>query len=157
MRLPQWLSHRPRARAGTAAIALGACLVLGAGGIATSQSPAALADVDEVTFAIAGNPPSMFIPNAWTTGTGTVMSLVQEGLLAFGQDLGLEAGVADSWDAPDAKTYVFHLRPGVTFSDGSPLTTDDVVFSMELNRDPSGRIPDGVLLCERGHHHRDGR
>src|SRR5262245_19635266 len=135
MRLREWVSHAP-VRAGTLALALSAGLVLGAGGIAMSQSPGALADVDDVTFAIAGNPPSMFIPNAWTTGTGTVMSLVQEGLLAFGQDLSLQPAVADSWDAPDAKTYVFHLRPGVTFSDGTPLTTDDVVFSMELNRDP---------------------
>ena len=72
MPLRGWMSHASRARAGTAAIALSACLVLGAGGIASSQSPGALADVDDLTFAIAGNPPSMFIPNAWTTGTGTV-------------------------------------------------------------------------------------
>ncbi|MET0772319.1 MAG: ABC transporter substrate-binding protein [Candidatus Limnocylindrales bacterium] len=126
--------HRIRASVAICAIAVGAAL--GSGGGAIGQSPAAPADIEDLSFAIAGNPPSMFVPNAWTTGTGTVMSLVQEGLLAFGQDLALAPGVADSWEAPDATTFVFHLRPGVTFSDGTPVTAEDVVFSLELNRDP---------------------
>ncbi|MFJ4849608.1 MULTISPECIES: ABC transporter substrate-binding protein [unclassified Streptomyces] len=35
--------------------------------------------------------------------------------------------LAKSWDvSPDATTFTFHLRPGVTFSDGSPLTAQVV-------------------------------
>ncbi|MEW2502794.1 ABC transporter substrate-binding protein [Amycolatopsis sp. NPDC047767] len=35
--------------------------------------------------------------------------------------------LAQSWDiSPDATTFTFHLRPGVTFSDGSPLTAQVV-------------------------------
>lgn len=65
------------------------------------------------------------------------MSLVQEGLLAFGQDLGLQPAVADKWEAKDPTTYVYHLRPGVKFSDGTPLTAEDVVYSMKYNGDAS--------------------
>ena len=39
-------------------------------------------------------------------------------------------GLAESWSvAPDQKTWTFKLRPGVRWSDGHPLTADDVVFT----------------------------
>jgi len=38
--------------------------------------------------------------------------------------------LADSWDVtPDAKTYTFHLKKGIQFASGNPLTANDVVFS----------------------------
>ena len=39
-------------------------------------------------------------------------------------------GLAQSWDiGPDNKTYTFHLRKGLRWSDGHPLNADDVVFT----------------------------
>jgi peptide/nickel transport system substrate-binding protein len=40
-------------------------------------------------------------------------------------------GLALSWRAIDSLTWEFRLRPGVRFHDGSPLTAEDVVFSIE--------------------------
>ena len=46
----------------------------------------------------------------------------------------LGPGLAERWDiSPDGKIYTFHLRDA-TFSDGSPLTADDVAFSLERVR-----------------------
>lgn len=46
----------------------------------------------------------------------------------------LEPGLAESWDiSGDGLTYTFHLRDA-QFSDGSPLTAEDVVFSLERIR-----------------------
>lgn len=45
-------------------------------------------------------------------------------------------GLATSWDvSSDGRTYTFHLRPA-TFSDGTPLTSRDVVFTFRLLLDP---------------------
>lgn len=50
--------------------------------------------------------------------------------------------VAESWsEAPDRLSYTFKLRPGVSFHDGSPLTSADVKASFDRIRNP----PDGVL------------
>lgn len=44
----------------------------------------------------------------------------------------IEAGLADKWEiSPDGKTYTFHLRDGVKFSDGKPVTANDVIFSLK--------------------------
>ena len=42
----------------------------------------------------------------------------------------VEAGLADSWtNLPDGKTWTFHLRKNLRWSDGAPITADDVVFT----------------------------
>jgi peptide/nickel transport system substrate-binding protein len=45
----------------------------------------------------------------------------------------LQGSLADSWKvSSDGKTYTFHLRPGIKFSNGQPVTAQDVAWS--LNR-----------------------
>jgi peptide/nickel transport system substrate-binding protein len=46
-------------------------------------------------------------------------------------------GLAEKWEvSPDGKTYTFHLRPGLKFSDGSPVTSEDVAWNLEQFRNP---------------------
>lgn len=50
--------------------------------------------------------------------------------------------LAQSWDiSPDGKTYVFHLRRGVTFSDGTPFDARAVLVNLEHMRDPATKAP----------------
>ena len=93
-------------------------------------------ELEEVTWALPGLPDVLLVPHDWTTYSGAVMSLVEEGLLAFGDDLSLQPALAEDYEVVDPTTYVFTLRDGVTFHDGTPLTADDVVFSIEWNMDP---------------------
>ncbi|MEX2649672.1 MAG: ABC transporter substrate-binding protein [Alphaproteobacteria bacterium] len=46
--------------------------------------------------------------------------------------------LAESWESNDAATeWTFHVRQGVTFHDGSPLTADDVVYTFRRLLDPA--------------------
>ncbi|MBI2910370.1 MAG: ABC transporter substrate-binding protein [Chloroflexi bacterium] len=55
--------------------------------------------------------------------------------------------LAERWDvSPDGTSYAFRLRKGVRFHDASPLTTEDVKYSLERIYDP----PRGVLSPRKG-------
>jgi oligopeptide transport system substrate-binding protein len=59
------------------------------------------------------------------------------GLLALDNHRRLVPGVAESWDISiDGKVWTFHLRPGVKWSDGEPLTAEDFVYSFRRLVDP---------------------
>jgi peptide/nickel transport system substrate-binding protein len=46
-------------------------------------------------------------------------------------------GLAKSWEvAPDGVTWTFHLRQGAKFSDGHPITAEDVLFTFQVAYDP---------------------
>jgi peptide/nickel transport system substrate-binding protein len=49
-----------------------------------------------------------------------------------------QPGLAESWDvSADGATYTFHLR-AAEFSDGTPVTSADVAYSLNLYREPEG-------------------
>ena len=98
---------------------------------------AASGEIDEIKWALPSVPNTLFVPHAWSTYIGAIMSLVQEGMLAFGDDLSLEPATADHWEQTDPTTFKYHLRQGVTFGDGSPLTPDDIVATTKFHLDPN--------------------
>lgn len=59
------------------------------------------------------------------------LSNIYEPLVRRNRDLGLEPSLAVSWEQPSPTVWRFHLRPGVTWQDGSPFTADDVVFTLK--------------------------
>ena len=74
--------------------------------------------------------------------TGVPESFIQmdifEGLVHPGPDGTLRPGVAESWEiSDDGLTYVFKLRPDAVWSDGTPLTAGDFVYSWSRMVDPA--------------------
>lgn len=70
-----------------------------------------------------------------------------EGLTTQDQHNKPVAGLADKWDiSPDGKTYTFYLRPDIKFSDGSPITADDIIFSFQRIADPKTASPYNFLI-----------
>ena len=62
-----------------------------------------------------------------------IVQNVFEGLVSFADDsVELEGRLAEKWSfSPDGKTLTFELRKGVTFHDGSPFSSEAVVFTFE--------------------------
>ncbi len=59
--------------------------------------------------------------------------------IADPETLELRGHLADSWTPnADASEWTFKLKPGVTFHDGSPMTSADVVYTMDLLSDSKG-------------------
>lgn len=83
------------------------------------------------------DPSGAFTPYFHQSGyDGNVSSLLYTPLVTV-DDKGLpKAGLAESWDiSEDQLTYTFHLRKDLKFSDGSPLTAEDVAFTWTLLHD----------------------
>ncbi len=59
-----------------------------------------------------------------------------ETLTAYDKDLKLVPMLAEKWENPEPTKWVFHLRKGVKFHDGSPFTADDVIFSWKRSQTP---------------------
>jgi peptide/nickel transport system substrate-binding protein len=139
--------------AGSAVLALGlaAC---GGGSSGSTSSAAKLSTANAVATACQGTPVSggslvyarqnetqSLNPIAPVTGNGDIFAdeLLYNGLTRSdpnGTDA-VQPALASSWDvSADGKTYTFHLRQGVKFSNGDPLTAEDVKFSLDRFGNP---------------------
>jgi peptide/nickel transport system substrate-binding protein len=65
-----------------------------------------------------------------------ITSLVYESLLGWDRGLKIIPALAESWEVPNDKTYIFHLRKGVKFHSGKELDANDVKYSLELQKNP---------------------
>ena len=82
-------------------------------------------------------PGGVFLPyfqqNGWD---GNVTSVIFASLVSTDKQGKPTPELAEKWDvSSDQLTYTFHLRKDLKFSDGSPLTADDVAFTLTLLHD----------------------
>jgi peptide/nickel transport system substrate-binding protein len=47
----------------------------------------------------------------------------------------------ERWEQPDSATVLLHVRPGLRWHDGRPVTAEDVVFTIERQKDPATASP----------------
>ncbi|CAM3855512.1 periplasmic murein peptide-binding protein precursor [Xenorhabdus thuongxuanensis] len=69
-----------------------------------------------------------------------------DGLIQVNSQGNIEPRLAASWETNDNKTWIFHLRKDIKWSDGSPITAHDVVFSWRRLIDPDTISPYGSYL-----------
>ena len=116
-------------RSKTAALALAAFLIHGAAHAAD--------DTLRIAMTASDVPTTTGAPNNGFEGVRFLGYPVFEGLVLWdlsptGKPAVLRPGLATSWEqSADEKTWIFHLRPGVTFHDGTKLDADAVIWNLD--------------------------
>jgi peptide/nickel transport system substrate-binding protein len=101
-----------------------------------STTPPATSDVDHVTWATYREANTLDPIYAFDYPENTVINSMCESLLLQQPDGKIAPGLA-TLSRPDETTMVLTLRDGVKFWDESPMTADDVVFSLQRESDPT--------------------
>lgn len=105
-------------------------------GGADSSATGETAAVDTFTIALGSDIVSLDPAFAYDFTTNPVVNQITEGILTFDQNDQIVPMLASSWEIVDDLTYVYQIRDNVTFSDGTPMTMDDVLFSLERTMNP---------------------
>src|SRR5262249_26606140 len=99
---------------------------------------------DTVTMVIEFNPTNLDPRIGTDAQSEFIDELVFDSLVRKGPNFNLEPNLAESWDIPDPQTYIFHIRKGIRFHDGRPLTARDVKWTLDTTRDGSLRTIKGA-------------
>jgi peptide/nickel transport system substrate-binding protein len=94
-----------------------------------------------VRFEIESNPANLDPRYATDGQSQRIVGLIFSGLVERDAEMNLRGDLAESWETPDALTYVFHLRRGVKFHDGKEVTSKDVKATFEWMMNPANRSP----------------
>ena len=88
------------------------------------------------------DPPTLD-PHLTTDATSArIIVEVFGGLVTIDPDLNIVPDLAESWGiSDDGRVYTFHLRPDAKFHDGTPVTADDVQWSLERVTNPLTESP----------------
>jgi len=71
-------------------------------------------------------------------GDTNIFDLLGDPLVNLDENLNLVPAAAESWEpTEDGTAWLFHLRPGQVWSDGTPLTANDYVASYRFMADPA--------------------
>ncbi|MDH2896166.1 ABC transporter substrate-binding protein (plasmid) [Rahnella variigena] len=103
-----------------------------------SQVPAAAKLRTDTVIAGISEPQGIFNPYFFVNGWDeNVTNVIFARLIDWDSQGKLVPGLAESWTvSPDGKTYTIKLRHDMKFSDGSPLTAEDVAFTLTVLYDP---------------------
>ena len=85
----------------------------------------------DLTIGRSGEPNSID-PQFSRTGVNQMTSEMIFGrLVDFDKDLQVSPDLATSWENEDPTHWLIHMRQGVTFQNGDPLTVEDVIYSLQ--------------------------
>ncbi len=100
-------------------------------------------------YASQDDPQTLDPHSANLLATSRVTGNVYEPLVWRDREWKVIPWLATSWSRPDARTWRFRLREGVKFHDGSTLSADDVVFSVERALSPTSQLKVALQGVER--------
>jgi peptide/nickel transport system substrate-binding protein len=120
---------------------LTACGTGGPGAIGARQTSV-------LAIAIGVDPDTLDPMRQTTTTVSNIVGMVVESLGRVDKDGKVQPTLALGWqEASDAMSWTFMLRPGVTFSDGSPFDAAAVKANLEREMDPNNVCPNCTTLA----------
>lgn len=87
-------------------------------------------DPNTLRFLIESSPNNLDVRQGTDAQSERVGGLIYDALVKKDAHFILQPWLATSWQRPDPLTWIFHIREGVRFHDGKPLTADDVAWSI---------------------------
>jgi peptide/nickel transport system substrate-binding protein len=103
-----------------------------------TYTPAPKGGLSQVTWNIWDGEPTTLNPYESANYTpNEINSNMCESLLQLTPSFKIAPALAKSWSNPNPLTWVYNLRPGVKFWDGTTMTAQDVAFSLNVNRTDS--------------------
>lgn len=103
-----------------------------------TTTPRGTEAVDKVTWNLPYEPLSLDPMLGFNYAENTVTANLCESLMRMTPELGTEPGLAESVASPDETTKVYKIRSGVKFWDGTPLTAEDVAYSLSRQTGSGG-------------------
>jgi ABC-type transport system substrate-binding protein len=107
------------------------CAFLGCLGLLLLVSCSHRPDPNTLVMIIESSPTNLDPRVGLDAQSERIDGLLFDNLLSRDEHLNVKPGLAERWEIPDPRTYVFHLRHGVRFADGRPLTSRDVKWSFD--------------------------
>ncbi len=106
---------------------------------------------DVLVIGLESNPTNLDPRFGLDLASSHVRQLIFNGLLKKDPESNFVPDLAENWEIPDDRTYIFHLRKGVRFHDGTEFTADDVKYTFDTILDPSVGSPkrDGYKVISR--------
>jgi peptide/nickel transport system substrate-binding protein len=115
-----------------------------------NNSPESVADIPSLPpedggtliSAMPAEPSGLIYMVAGESASAAIASNIFNALLKYDQNLDLAGELAESWQiSADKKTITFTLKPDLSWADGQPLTSEDVLFTWQLVTDEKTRSP----------------
>ncbi len=104
-------------------------------------APAAWADQTNFVVDLPTDPASLDPQLQWDPDSYSVYRNIFDNLLTRDSSGKIVPQVATAWTYESDTSIVFTIRDGITFQDGSPLTPEDVVFTIQRITDPAFKSP----------------
>jgi peptide/nickel transport system substrate-binding protein len=99
-----------------------------------------------LVMALESNPTHLDPRYAMDANSTRIAALIFSSLTRSDQNSRFQPELAERWEMLDEQTYLFHLRQGVTFHNGKPLTAADVKFTYESVLDAKNQSPRRATL-----------
>ena len=127
---------------GLAAASLAAMPVVGTRLVQAQGTPVAVDRIDELVIDLAGEPVTIDPAMAYAPLDWSIVHSLYDALVGFDADGQIQPVAASSFEVVDETTFEAVLREGMTFHDGSPVTSDAVVRGIDHVRGGESLVAD---------------